>query len=255
LWQVSIIWGVAVMVAVYVVGGISGAHINPAVTVALAVWGRFSWNLVLPYVASQVVGAMLAAAALYGMYHPFLEAREKERGVTRGQPGSEITAMCYGEYFPNPGPVSTNPKLKTASEVQGALEELNKSCSLLTAFLTEVLGTAILGLVVFALTDERNAAAPLARLAPLFIGLTVAVLISVIAPLTQSCLNPARDFGPRLVTALAGWGTIAIPGPRDFFLVYIVAPVIGAILGGGLHVRVLQPALPVPTPQDNVKQM
>src|SRR5205814_10525120 len=77
----------------------------------------------------------------------------------------------------------------------------------------EVLGTLILALAVCALTDERNRAAPGAHLAPVFIGLTVAVLIAVIAPLTQACFNPARDFGPRLFASLAGWGPVALPGP------------------------------------------
>src|SRR5438067_1047585 len=102
LWQVAIVWGVAIMIAVYVVGGISGAHINPAITVALATWGRFSWKEVLPYTASQLVGAFLAAATLFGLFQAFLTEKERQHAVVRGQPGSEITAMCYGEYFPSP---------------------------------------------------------------------------------------------------------------------------------------------------------
>ena len=115
-----------------------------------------------------------------------------------------------------------------------------------TAFLAETIGTLILALVVFALTDPRNAAAPLARLAPVFIGLTVAILISVIAPLTQACFNPARDLGPRLFASLAGWGNVAIPGPNGihFITVYILAPSAGALAGGGLYQLVLKPASP-----------
>src|SRR2546429_7249445 len=78
LWQVAIVWGVAIMVAIYVVGGISGAHINPAITTALAVWGRAPRSLVLPYVGSQLGGAFLAAAVLYALYHPHLTDKEKE---------------------------------------------------------------------------------------------------------------------------------------------------------------------------------
>src|SRR5437773_2275736 len=92
LWQVGIVWGVAVMSAVYVVGGISGAHINPAITVALAFWRRCPWSDVVPYVASQMVGAFLAAAALYFFYAPFLAETELQAGVVRGAAGSEITA-------------------------------------------------------------------------------------------------------------------------------------------------------------------
>jgi len=241
LWQVAIVWGVAIAAAAYVVGGISGSHINPAVTIALAAWGRFSWKDVLPYVSAQLVGAFLAAAALFAVYAPFLSERENDLRVTRGQTGSEVTAMCYGEYFPNPGLTSTTPLY-----VEGNHEGLSELVPHWSAFAIEVLGTALLALVVFATTDERNLPRPISQLAPVFIGLTVAILISVIAPLTQACFNPARDFGPRLFAFLAGWGTVAIPGPNGigFVTVYVIAPAVGAVLGGGLYTRVLHPALP-----------
>jgi glycerol uptake facilitator protein len=230
LWQVAIVWGVAIMVAVFVVGGISGAHLNPAVTIALAVWKRCSWADVIPYIIAQLVGAFAAAAVLFYLFQPYIEQKEQEKKVVRGQAGSEITAMCYGEYFPNPGVQSTSPHMVTET----------------AAFLAEFLGTLILGMVIFAVTDSRNQVAPQSRLAPVFIGLTVSILISVIAPLTQACFNPARDFGPRLFAFLAGWGNIAIPGPNGtgFFTVYILAPILGAIAGGGLYDRLLRPALP-----------
>jgi glycerol uptake facilitator protein len=238
LWQVAIVWGIAIMLAVYVVGGISGAHINPAVTVALAVWGKFSWKDVGPYVAAQVAGAFLAAAALFSIFSGFLSQVET---VERGKEGSERTAMCYGEYFPNPGLNATKDLYR-----KGDYESLAKIVNEPTAFLAEVLGTLFLGLAVFALTDPRNRGGPAARFAPVFIGLTVAILISVISPLTQACFNPARDFGPRLFAFIAGWGSIAIPGitPTGFFTVYILAPTVGAVIGGGLYLHVLRPSLP-----------
>src|SRR6185295_7877823 len=112
------------------------------------------------------------------------------------------------------------------------------------AFIAEVLCTAVLALVVFAVTDGKNTAAPAGYLAPLVCGLTVACLISIIAPLTQCCLNPARDFGPRLFTYFAGWGSAALPGPNGhgFFTVYILAPILGAIAGGGVYDGLLKPA-------------
>jgi glycerol uptake facilitator protein len=240
LWQVAIVWAVAIMLAAFTVGGISGAHINPAISVALAMWGRFSWREVLPYVIAQVAGAMLASASLFVLFNSYLTAKEQEKQVVRGQPGSELTAMCYGEYFPNPGGLASGSEPYSAE----AHARLNERVSPPVAFFAEVLGTLLLALVVFAITDERNVGAPQSRLAPVFIGLTVAVLISVIAPLTQACFNPARDFGPRLFAFFAGWGSIALPGPRGlgFLTVYIIAPTIGAILGGGLYVLLVQPA-------------
>jgi glycerol uptake facilitator protein len=252
LWQVAIVWGIGVMLAIYVVGGISGAHINPAISVSLAVWGLFPWRLVVPYILSQLAGAILAAAVLFALFYPYHDAREREKGITRGGPGSEITAMCFGEYFPNPAPISTD------SDLQGErmLAELEKSYTVvdeLTAAAAEVVGTMLLALVVFSLIDERNQAAPAARLAPVFIGLAVAVLISVIAPLTQACLNPARDFGPRLFAYFAGWKKVAIPGPRGgFFTVYILAPTLGAVAGGLVYRAVLPPAPPAAPSERNL---
>jgi glycerol uptake facilitator protein len=246
LWQVAIVWGVAIMAAAYVVGGISGAHINPAITIALAAWGRFSWPQVLPYIIAQLAGAILAAAALFVVYSPFLDRREQANHVSRGKSGSEITAMCYGEYYPNPGLEATTPLYIKADR-----EQLATIVPTAAAFLIEVLGTALLALVVFAVTDDKNLPQPISRLAPVFIGLTVSILISVIAPLTQACFNPARDFGPRLFAWYAGWQNIALPGPNGhgFFTVYILAPIIGAVTGGGLYRCVLQPSLEPDAPE------
>jgi glycerol uptake facilitator protein len=132
-----------------------------------------------------------------------------------------------------PGPLSNAPGPYSLA----AHERLNAMVSQPAAFLAELLGTLILAMVVFAVTDDRNQEAPPNRLAAVFIGLTVSALISVIAPLTQACFNPARDFGPRLFAYFAGWGPIALPGPRGagFFTVYILAPILGAIVGAGLY--------------------
>lgn len=240
LWQVAIVWGFAVAFAIYVVGGVSGAHINPAITVSLATWGHFPWSKVAPYITAQVGGAFVAAAALFAIYGPNLAAKEREQGVVRGEPGSIVTAMCYGEFYPNPAPLAAAPEGWTDT----AWQELRQRVPFTMAFIAEVLGTAMLALVVFAVSDNRNSAAPPGWLAPLVVGLTVACLISVIAPLTQCCLNPARDFGPRLFTFVAGWGTAALPGPNGhgFVTVYILAPTIGAAVGGGVYEMLLKPA-------------
>lgn len=240
LWQVAIVWGLAVMFAIYVVGAASGAHINPAITIAFAVWGRFSWSKVIPYIMAQVAGAMLAAASLLFIYGPNLTAKERENGVTRGAPGSIVTAMCYGEYYPNPAGMPRSGPTWSDSEWY----EYQRRVPFGQAFVAEVLCTAMLALVVFAVTDPKNAGAAPNYLVPLIVGLTVAALISIIAPLTQACLNPARDFGPRLVAYLAGWGEAAIPGPNGHgvLTVYVLAPILGAILGGGLYDWLLKPA-------------
>jgi glycerol uptake facilitator protein len=97
LWQVAIVWGIAIMLAVYTIGDISGAHINPAITVAFAVWGRLSRRLVLPYVVAQLTGAFLAAATLFVLFNPYLKAREQEKHVV----------SATGNTFPAPVPSPT----------------------------------------------------------------------------------------------------------------------------------------------------
>ncbi len=233
LWQVAIVWGVAIMLAAYSIGSVSGAHINPAMTIAMAVHRGFPWRKVGPYIGGQLVGAFLAAGTLFVLFSPHLTALEKLKGVERGQPGSEMTAMCYGEYFPAPGSLGSGTDPYSAEKHA----ELKAKGSEGQAFLAEFIGTAILAFVVFAVTDERNPGRPASGMAPIFIGLTVSALISVIAPLTQACFNPARDFGPRLFAYFAGWGKVAWPGMADtgWLTVYIAAPVLGAILGGAVY--------------------
>jgi len=239
LWQVAIVWGVAIMLAIYTVGAISGAHINPAMTIALAVHRGFPWRKVPHYLSSQLAGAILAAASLYALFGPHLAALEKLKGVQRGQPGSEMTAMCYGEYYPAPGSLGSGPEPYSPQKHA----ELKAKGSEGQAFFAELLGTAILAFVVFAVTDDRNSGRPANGQAAIFIGLTVSVLISVLAPLTQACFNPARDFGPRLFAYFAGWGPIALPGFANtgWLTVYIVAPVAGALLGGAIYDKAVRP--------------
>ncbi|MEX2185946.1 MAG: aquaporin [Pirellulales bacterium] len=261
LWQVAVVWGISIMLACYVVGAVSGAHINPAITLGLAAWGKFPAGRVVPYIAAQMAGAFVAAAALYGAWGPLLEAKEMQLGVDRGKTDSVATAMCYGEYYPNPGVINdlrdpVAPKdaiqlfdpslgLDSVDKVIERRKAGNRFKSFLpyvphaTAFGLEVLGTLILALVVSAVSDDRNRGGPAPKFGPVFIGLTVAALVSIIAPLTQACFNPARDWGPRLVAYLAGWGDVAIPGPNGIgcVTVYIVAPIVGAVLGVGLYER------------------
>lgn len=239
LWQVAIVWGVAIMLAIYSIGAVSGAHINPAMTLAFALWRGFPRSRVVPFIAAQLAGAALAAAALFVLFGPHLTAKEAAKGVVRGAPGSVVTAMCYGEYFPNPGTLASGDEPYSAKKHA----ELRPRVTHGLAFAAEFLGTLILGFVVFALTDARNPGRPLNGSAAVFIGLTVAALISVIAPLTQACFNPARDFGPRVFASLAGWGRVAWPGFSDlsWLTVYIVAPILGAAVGGWLYDFAIRP--------------
>ena len=237
LWQVGIVWGLSIMLAIYTIGQFSGAHINPAITLGFSFWNEFPRRRVVPYILSQFAGAMLAATSLLVLFGPSLQEYEQQHGIRRGSEESVLTAMCYGEYYMNPGGYSFTDGRVDRAQLQRHLQQLPTG----TAFFAELLGTAILGFVVARTTSAENSEVP-TRLAPVFIGLTVTALICVIAPLTQACFNPARDFGPRIVAAAAGWGTAAIPGPNGMgsVLVYILAPVLGSVLGIGLA-RMLTP--------------
>ncbi len=112
------------------------------------------------------------------------------------------------------------------------------------ACLAEGIGTAMLALAIFAFTEKRNSVNP-GAMTPLLIGLTVTILISLFGPITQAGFNPARDFGPRFAALLFGWKDIALIGPRGGLVqVYILSPIIGAIVGGGFYQLVLRKQLP-----------
>ena len=233
LWQVAVVWGFGVTLAIYATAAISGAHLNPAVSLAMAVFRpqEFPRRRLLPYWAAQLVGAILAGLVVLAVFGSFIDRFEADQGLVRGEAGSQASAMVFGEYFPNPAVFGTD---------DAAFELVSP----LAATGVEALGTGILVFLIFALVDRRNAARPGASLAPFFIGFTVAVLISLFAPVTQGAWNPARDFGPRLVAFVAGWDAIAIPGPRNGFWVYIIGPLTGGLVGAAIYEHLVRPGMP-----------
>ena len=232
LWQVAVVWGFGITLAIYATGAISGAHLNPAVSLAFAIYRRESFPVskLAPYWVSQFTGAVLASLLILWLFGSFIDRFESDQGIIRGVPGSERSAMIFGEYFPNPA-------------IFGTSDEARSLISPLGATIVEGIGTAILLLMIFALVDRRNASLSTKQLAPFFIGFTVAVLVSLFAPLTQAGFNPARDFGPRLVAFFAGWDSIAIPGPSSGFFAYVLGPLVGGPIGAGIYEFLLRPWL------------
>ncbi len=204
--SINIAWGLAVTMGVYASAGVSGAHLNPAVTVALAVHRGFPWSKVAPYALAQLAGAFTGAAVTFLTYR---EAFHRFDGGVRQVTGAQATAGIFATY-PQP------------------------YLSLLGGFVDQVVGTALLMLVIFAIGDARNSA-PEPRVAPVLVGLLV-VLIGMSFGLNAGyAINPARDLGPRLFTFVAGWGDLVFRAGNGWWWVPLVAPPIGAVLGGFVY--------------------
>jgi glycerol uptake facilitator protein len=198
-------WGLSVMVAVYVAGGVSGAHINPAVTIALAVKRGFPWAKLIPYWIAQIVGAFVGALGVFLCYRDGLVSAGMPNVWCTG-PGSLMGAATWGAAG--------------ASNVVG-------SYSLLTATITEILGTAVLMLGIVGWGDSS---AGNGWNGGFIVGLVVVMVGLTLGGPSGYAINPARDFGPRL------FGTLV--GTKGLFdgLYWLVAPIIGPLIGGPLGV-------------------
>lgn len=202
--SINLGWGLAVTMAIYVAGGVSGAHLNPAVTLALAAYRRFPWRKVPAYVLAQFVGAFAASAIVYWTYREGLD--QFDHGV-REVTGPLATASIWATY-PQP----------FLSIFPGAL-------------LDQTIGTALLVLLLFALSDRRNHGAD-DKLAPLMVGGVVTLIGMTFGFNAGYAINPARDFGPRLFTYFAGWGSAVFQSHHAYWWVPIVGPCVGGLLGG-----------------------
>lgn len=222
LFDLSIAFGLAIMTIIMVVGAVSGAHINPAITIALAVFRKFPWREVPVYIAAQISGGVVGATVLYLLYQGPITAFESANNIVRGKPGSEITAMIFACFAPNPA-------------IAGALKWPADVVTTPTALFAEAFATMVLALVVFAVVDERNTFAPSLPVFALILGLVVGFIVAVEAPLTMSGINPARDLGPRIAISFLGWGGVAFGSTSSApWWVWTVGPIIGAIAGGAV---------------------
>lgn len=224
IFQIGLVWGLGVTLAIFLTRNICCAHFNPAVSVAMVLAGRMSVRKLPVYILAQMVGAILAGMTIYGLFSASIAHYESVHQIVRGTAASVDTARMFGEFYPNPGNASIS------------------VVSLPLAMCAEGFGTFMLVLFIFALTENCNVGRPSSDLQPLFIGLTVSSIIFFVAPLTQAGLNPARDMGPRLVAYLAGWGDAALPDEvGGWFWVYGLAPILGAGLATLLFKYVLEP--------------
>jgi glycerol uptake facilitator protein len=205
-WIVIILgWGLAVMLGIYVSGAISGAHINPAVTVALAARGKFPWNKVLPYCVAQVLGGFVAALILYFVYHGAIMNAIGSHNIADPNYGVGYVFYTYPKSF-----VGT-----------------------FGAFGDEFIGTALLVGLIFAIVDARNQPVQ-ANLNPLVIGLLVVAIGASFGLNTGYAINPARDFGPRLWIAIVSGGE-SLSVNNFYFWIPIVAPLVGGVVGAFIY--------------------
>ena len=215
-WGVCITWGLAVTIAIYATASVSGCHANPAVTLALALYRKFSWSKVLPYFAAQVAGAFAGAVIVYALYAPVIDLFNATHHLARNAGGSA------GVFFTHPG-LAVTPS---------------------HAFTDEILLTAILVFGIFAITEKYNEQAPGANSGALMIGFLVAAIGASSGYLEAWALNPARDFGPRLFCFLAGWRGAAFPSPQSYWWIPIAGPLFGGVVGGAAYQLLIHPFLP-----------
>ena len=204
--SINLGWGIAVMLGIYTAGGVSGAHLNPAVTIALAVHRQFPWSKVLPYTVAQIAGAFAAAAVVFATYREAFGAFD---GGTRMVEGATATAGIFATY------------------PQAYL-------SIAGGFVDQVVGTMLLMAGVLAVTDQKNVAPPAWLTGPL-VGLLVVAIGVAFGFNAGYAINPARDLGPRLFTFVAGWGSGVFSAGHGWWWVPVTAPVMGAILGAFLY--------------------
>lgn len=213
-WEMSIIWGLGVTLAVYITGSVSGAHLNPAVTIALSVHRGFDKKKILPYIASQIAGCFTAAAIVFFLFNNYFTNFEVANSITRASFDGLATAGIFSTY-PATG------------------------LGIVQAFFVEFLITSILMIAILALGEDKSSNKPGANLSPLILGATIAIIGSSFGALTGFAMNPARDFGPKLFAFFAGWKQFAF-GQNCYFLVPIIAPILATITSGYLYDNVIK---------------
>uniref|UniRef100_A0A8C5K131 Aquaporin 9 n=1 Tax=Jaculus jaculus TaxID=51337 RepID=A0A8C5K131_JACJA len=203
---INIGFATAVAMAVYVAGGVSGGHINPAVSFAMCLYGRMPWCKFPFYAGAQFLGSFAGSAALFGIYYDGIKSFAGGKLLIEGE---NATAHIFATY---PAPF---------------LSPVN-------AFADQVMSTMFLLLIVFAIFDSRNLGVP-RGLEPVVIGLLILVLASALGLNAGCAMNPARDLSPRLFTALAGWGFEVFTVGPHFWWIPVAGPMVGATIGGAIY--------------------
>ncbi|XP_071072919.1 aquaporin-7 isoform X2 [Dasypus novemcinctus] len=207
---VNLGFGFGVTMGVHVAGGVSGAHMNAAVTFTSCVLGRMSWKKFPVYVLGQFLGSFLAAATIYCL---FFEALMQFSGGVLTVTGPTATASIFATYLPT-------------------------HMSLWQGFLDEAVLTGLLQLCLFAITDKRNNSPPEGAQA-LVIGVLIIVIGVSLGMNTGYAINPSRDLPPRVFTFIAGWGKQVFSAGENWWWVPVVAPLLGSFMGGAIYLLLI----------------
>jgi glycerol uptake facilitator protein len=207
-------WALAVAFAVYVTGGITGAHINPAITLGAAIRKQLPWNKVPSYWVAQVLGCFVGAALVFLVYNNAINNFDQAQHIVKGTAKSVATYSTFATF---PAPYFHN---------------------FLGPLIDQIVGTFFLALFVWAITDEYNQPVQ-SNMAPFMVGMVVMAIGISFGANAGYAINPARDFGPRIFAWIAGWGKVAFPGDygnvNTYFWIPIVGPLIGAALASVLY--------------------
>ncbi|XP_077581863.1 aquaporin-7 [Stigmatopora nigra] len=209
--SINLGFGLGVAMGAHVGGNVSGAHMNGAVSFAMCAIGRLAWKMFPLYFISQLLGSFFAAGTIYAVYY---EAIHDYCGGNLTTYGEKATASIFATY---PAPY----------------------LSLFGGFIDQIFGTAILLLCLMALSDQKNKP-PAVGSEPTLVGLLVLLIGISLGSNSGYAINPTRDIGPRLFTAIAGWGTDVFRAGNGWWWVPIVAPMIGGLLGAGLYMVLVE---------------
>ncbi|KAG9489421.1 hypothetical protein GDO78_005410 [Eleutherodactylus coqui] len=200
-----------VTMAVYAAGGVSGGHVNPAVSFGMCVAGKMPWVKLPFYVSGQFLGAITGSAAVFGVYY---DALMKYSGGVLTVTGPNATAQIFATY--------PSPYLST-----------------LNGLVDQIMSTALLLIMIFAIFDKKNMPAP-SGLEPVAIGLLILTLVLALGSNCGGAMNPARDLGPRIFTALAGWGFEVFTAGHSFWWIPVIGPMFGAAIGAYIYILCIE---------------
>ncbi|KAL0066887.1 hypothetical protein AAF712_006082 [Marasmius tenuissimus] len=203
--SISFGWAIGVAVGVWLAAGISGAHLNPAVTIALATFRGFSWKKVPGYCFAQLMGGLVGAGIIYANYIHAIDIFEGGREIRTLK-----TAGLFSTY---------------------ALDYMTT----VSCFFSEFMASAVLLIGVFSFIDKKNHPAP-PGLLPLPLFILILGIGACLGMQTGYAINPARDLGPRILTSMVGYGTAVYSFRNQYWLwCPVIAPIFGALFGAFLY--------------------